>query len=503
MNATPPSTQSSPPTKPWNVLFITSDEHNAKMLGCAGHPVVKTPNLDRLAAQGVRCTKAYCAQPICAPTRQTMITGLYSFEHGQYGNGYVFDKRNTTWAYHFKACGYTAACVGKMHTNNEDFDYGYDHRFSKGMIPKETLQRRAEAAKDDPRDKALFDTVVDNWGKPPRLRGRIAGDGDLEHDGIMANESIAFLRRHAAGGGAEGKPFFLHASLTQPHWPWVLPEEFYYLYDPATIDYQPFQPGELDHNAFALRRRLGFGWEQNGDAINRLARARYYGAVSWLDANVGKLLNTLDELGLAEHTLVIYTTDHGDMAGEKGLWLKSLLFDSSARLPMIMRMPGVIAAGSVNATLINHVDLFPTIAGLAGTADRLPERITGLDLSECITEGAEGPRFTIAFDNVYRDGSGCAQIMARSARYKLIRYDVDDPDQRYVLYDMDADPAETRSLAYDPSYAEVVREHEAAMDAFFAKLKQPLYPVRLAKDDPDSDGARAAAPALAGAAAGD
>ncbi len=320
MSAISPSSQ---PTKPWNVLFITSDEHNAKMLGCAGHPTVKTPNLDRLAAQGVRFTRAYCAQPICAPTRQTMITGLYSLEHGQYGNSYVFDKRNTTWAHHFQACGYTTACVGKMHTNNEDFDYGYDYRFSKGMIPAETL--------------------------------------------------------------------------------------------------------------------------------------------------------------------------------------KSLFFDSSARLPMIARMPGVITRpadgsppGTVNDTLINHVDLFPTIAGLVGTADRLPERITGLDLSKCITEGAEGPRFTIAFDNVHRDGSGCSQMMARSPRYKLIRYEADDPSQRYVLYDMEADPAETRNLAYEPGYTEVVRDHEAAMDAFFAKLRKPLYPVRLAKDDPDSDAA-AAAPALAGA----
>src|SRR5919205_201217 len=143
------------------------------------------------------------------------------------------------------------------------------------------------------------------------------------------------------------------------------------------------------------------------------------------------------------------------MAGEKGLWIKAVLFASSARLPMIMRMPGVIAPNTVKDTLINHVDLFPTIAGLVGTADRLPERITGLDLSKCITEGAEGPRFTIAFDNVSRDGSGCAQIMARSARYKLIRYDVDDPNQRYVLYDMEADPGETRNLAYEPGYAEV------------------------------------------------
>ena len=480
------------PRPPWNVLVVTSDEHNAKMLGCAGHPVVKTPNLDRLAAQGTRFTRAYCTQPICAPTRQTFITGLYSFEHGQYGNGYVFDTRHPTWAHHFKAAGYTTACIGKMHTNNEAHNYGFDYRFSRASVPAEIQERRRQSpGEHDPRDKELFDAVTDDWGKPPRLRGHIAsGQGELEHDGIMTAESIAFLHRHAASDG--GTPFFLHASLLQPHWPWVLPRDFYYQYDPAAIDYEPFQPGELDHNALALRRRRAFGWEANTDEQNRLARARYYGAVSWLDHNVGRLLDTLDELGLAENTLVVYFTDHGDMAGEKGLWLKSLLYDSSARLPLIVRMPGVVPVGAVNETLINHVDLFPTIAGLVGTADRLPARISGQDLSRCITLADDGgaPRFTIAFDHVYPDGSGCAQIMARSARYKLIKYDprdVPEPALRYVLYDMDADPNETRNLAGDPTLASVIREHDDAITDFFARLKPPIFPVRLAKDDPQAD----------------
>jgi choline-sulfatase len=150
-------------------------------------------------------------------------------------------------------------------------------------------------------------------------------------------------------------------------------------------------------------------------------------------------------------------------------------------------MPGVVSPGTMNQTLFNHVDLFPTLAGLVGTGDRLPERISGLDLSRCVVEGAPGPRFTIAFDNVYRDGSGCGQVMARSARYKLLRYDAPDPAQRYVLYDMEEDAAETRNLAYDEAFAGVVREHEAAIDAWFANLKPPLYPVRTVKEDLEAD----------------
>ena len=473
-----------------NILVITSDEHNPNHLRCAGHPVVQTPTLDRLAAQGTRFGRAYCAQPICAPTRQTFITGLWSFEHGQYSNSHVFDRRHPTWAYHFGAAGYHTACVGKMHTNNEAFHYGFHHRFSRASLPGAIEQgRRDNPATHDPHDKSLFDIVVDDWGRPPRLRGAIAFDrGQYEHDGIMTDESIAFLRRHASSPETRVRPFFLHASLTQPHWPWVLPRDFYYMYDPDTIDFEPPVPGELDHNALASKRFHGFGWDKNSDAVNRLARARYYGAVSWLDHNVGRIVSALDELGLAENTLVLYFTDHGDMAGEKGLWLKSLLYDSAARLPCIARFPGVIPPGAVNHTLINHVDLFPTLAGLTGTAHALPERISGQDLSQCVTGDASGPDFTIAFDNVHRDGSGCAQIMARSARYKLIRYEVDDPTLQLILYDMESDPGETTNLAHDPALASVVEDHQVAIDSFFTSLKTPPpFPVRLARDDPDAD----------------
>ncbi|HET7769365.1 MAG TPA: sulfatase-like hydrolase/transferase, partial [Chloroflexota bacterium] len=383
-----------------NILVITSDEHNPKHLSCAGHPVVKTPNLDRLAAQGTRFDRAYCAQPICAPTRQTFITGLWSFEHGQYSNSHVFDKRHPTWAHHFNDAGYHTACVGKMHTNHEAFHYGYHHRFSKLDYPADIERaRREHPPTHDPQDKALFDTVVDTWGKPPRLRGAIAAaDGRYEHDGIMTDQSIAFLQRHVSDPDTKSKPFFLHASLTQPHWPWVLPRDFYYMYDPATVDFEPPAPGALDHDAVASRRYYGFGWDKNSEAVHRLARARYYGAVSWLDHNIGRLLNALEDLGVADNTLVLYFTDHGDFAGERGLWLKSLLYDSAARLPMILRYPGRVPAGAVNHTLINHVDLFPTLAGLVGTAGPLPQRISGKDLSASVTSGAPGPEFTIAFD---------------------------------------------------------------------------------------------------------
>lgn len=473
-----------------NILVITSDEHNPRHLGCAGHPIVKTPNLDRLAAAGTRFDKAYCAQPICAPTRQTFITGLWSFEHGQYSNAHVFDTHHPTWAHHFGDAGYHTACIGKMHTNNEASPFGFDHRFSRAHVPEQLQQARHDnPPTHDPHDKALFDTVVDDWGKPPRLRGAIAaGDGQYEHDGIMTDQSISFLQQHTADPATRDKPFFLHASLTQPHWPWVLPRDFYFMYDPTTVDYDPPVPGELDHNAFALKRRRAFGWEKNSDAVNRLARARYYGAISWLDHNVGRLLNTLDELGVARNTLVLYFTDHGDMAGEKGLWLKSLLYDSAARIPLIARLPNIVPVNTVNHTLINHVDLFPTIAGLAGTAATLPDRISGQDLSRSITHAQPGPAFTISFDGVYRDGTGCSQIMARSARYKLIRYDVEDPALRLVLYDMTADPDETTNLAHDPTLAAVVRDHRRTIDSFFAALKTPPpFPVRLAKDDPNAD----------------
>lgn len=454
----------------WNIVLLTSDEHNAKLMGCAGHSQIRTPALDRLAGEGTLFTKAYCAYPLCAPTRQSLITGKYPTEHGQIGNSYVFDKRNETWAHHFKKHGYTTACVGKMHTNHEEYEYGYDYRYSRVDIPEEIEQKRREQPpKYDLQDERVYQAMTDNWGKKKRFSGMVASDGSWEHDGVMTDEAIRYLRRH------QDEKFFLHVSLVKPHWPWDSPEEYYYMYDPETIDLPQAVPGELEQNYIAWKRYVGFGWNHNTEAQHRLCRARYYGSISWLDSNIGKILDTLDELDLTRRTLVIYSSDHGDMAGEKGLWLKSLMYDSSARVPLIVRMPGVVPAGRINDLLINHVDLFPTLAGLVGAADDLPET-TGRNYANGVLGAPADSEYTFTVEGLSPDwGVLPLQLMARSSRWKLIQYNVEDTNQRFVLYDMENDPRETANLANDEAYSDVVREHREAMDRFWSGLVKPRF----------------------------
>lgn len=469
--------------KKWNILVITSDEHNAKILGSEGHPVIQTPALDRLASEGAQFTKAYCAYPICAPARQSFITGLYPQEHGQLSNSHVFDKRNLTWAHHFNKHGYTTACIGKMHTNHESFEYGYDYRFSKDDIPEEIKAKRAaNPPQFDPDDKLIFDAITDirNGGaKPPRLHGQVVQDESLEHDAIMLQESIRYLKELPSD-----RPFFLHASLTQPHWYWNTPAEYYYKYDPAAIDLPQAIPGELESNAVAYNMAESSGWFQNTEEMNRLGRARYYGSISWLDSNIGKLLDTLDELGLAENTLVVYFTDHGDMAGEKGMWIKNQMYDSASRIPLIFRMPGVIPAGLKSGELINHVDLFPTLAGLVGAGEDLPDNITGLDLSHIVVGSGEANAdvkrrtYTFSVQGLKSAESIPLQVMARSERWKFIQYEQEEHGRRYVLYDMEHDPAETRNLAYEEQWQSVVEQHRQAVAEFLGSLRKPEYEVR-------------------------
>ncbi|CAH1217020.1 Choline-sulfatase [Paenibacillus allorhizoplanae] len=470
----------------WNILVITSDEHNAKIMGCANHPIIRTPGLDRLASEGTLFSKAYCAYPICAPTRQSFITGQYPMEHGQLSNAHVFDKRNQTWAHHFKEHGYTTASIGKMHTNHESYDYGYDYRYSTEDISEEIkAQRAANPPQFDPDDKLIFDSMTDKRSgekQSSRLHGKVVNDESLETDAIMLKEAVQYLKAH------QSDKFFLHVSFVQPHWYWNTPKEYYYMYDPAKIDLPESVPSELERNAVVYKMAEQAGWFQNTEKMNRLARARYYSSISWMDHNVNQLLNTLDELELTENTLVVYFSDHGDMAGEKGLWLKNQMYDSSARIPLIIRMPGIVPAGEVNDKLINHVDLFPTLAGLTGTQDHLSNHISGDDLSSYVTysdnknEDQTGKQFTFSVQGLKSVDSIPMQVMARSARWKFIQYNLEEPEQRYVLYDMNNDPDETENLAYEVSLQSVVQDHIKAIDEFLYRLRKPRYEVKLKKD---------------------
>lgn len=441
----------------WNILVITSDEHNPKIMGCAGHPVIYTPAMDRLAREGTMFTRAYCADPICAPTRQSIMTGNYPQEHGQFTNSHVFNQNVRTWAHHFKAHGYATACIGKTHTNGDDKRIGFDYR--------NVAREGGAQAVWDPDDKKAYDASPD-----PRFSGRILEAPAGHHDGIVASDSIRWLREN------RHRKFFLHASFVKPHWPWDAPRRFYHMYHPSKIDFPRFIPGDLDDDWAPRQTYNQWSWNKITESMHRIYRARYYGSLSWLDDNIGALLRTLDELGLASKTLVVYTSDHGDMAGEKGMWLKSNMFDASARVPLLIRMPGVVRAGRKCEELINHVDLFPTLAALAGCSAGLPANLTGKDVSAAVRGNGKGRDISFSVHGVRAWNQPPQQIMARTRRWKFVWYPyAPEETQRFVLYDMERDPDEVTNVAGRKEYAGVVREHQQAVRDFLASLKKPEY----------------------------
>ncbi len=452
-----------PQAQRWNILLITSDEHNPKMLGCGGHPVIKTPAIDRLAREGTMFTRAYCADPICAPTRQSFITGLYPQEHGQFSNSHVFNEHMRTWGNHFHDNGYVTAAIGKLHNNNERFHFGFDYR--------NAANGRDVKRHWDPEDKKAYDASPDT-----RFSGTILDTPERDHDGTVVDDSIRWLKEN------KDKLFFLHASMVKPHWPWDAPNDFYHMYDPARIDYPKQIAGDLDDDWAPREIYQTWHWDRITEQMHRVYRARYYGSLSWLDSNVGRLLDTLDELKLADRTLVLYFTDHGDMASEKGCWLKSVMFDASARVPLIFRMPGVIPAGRKTSEIINHVDLFPTIASLAGAQSGLPSNLTGKDYSQCVLGKGRGRDISFSVHEVRKWDAPPQQTMARTDRWKFNWYPYAENERdRYVLYDMRNDPDEITNLAGRPEYKKVVSEHQEAVHSFLASLKKPPYdPVKMA-----------------------
>ncbi|MCB9764209.1 MAG: sulfatase-like hydrolase/transferase [Alphaproteobacteria bacterium] len=457
-----------------NVLYISADELNPNFLGHVGHPDARTPRLDALAAQGMRLSKVYATAPTCAPTRQSMLTGLHPLEHGVFLNGYVFDARTPTLASYFGAQGLRTACIGKLHTDNDEANqtFGFDTVLSPQAGPRwraveDGWQEGVIPSSPDIEDAIAFATMPFNFGGTPQISER------ENTDWILVEEALRWLEDHRE------ERFFLYVSMRAPHYPFAMPEDFYYLFDPADVTLPVVRAEDREGSQAARQTWKKYRWGDMTEAHTRLVLARYLGATAWLDHLVGRLLDALDRLGLAQKTLVVFTSDHGDMCGEKGLWLKSQMFDPACRKPTLMRLPGVIEAGSRYDGLVSEVDLWPTVAGLVGVGgglDALP--ISGRDQSAALLGEPADPR-TCAFATLGApDERRWPWLhMARDERYKLCRYrNARRKPELTELYDLERDPHEVDNIAGLPELAEVRARLEQAADDFLGGLRAPAYP---------------------------
>ena len=437
-----------------NIVLIMADQLAPQFTSSYGHPVVKTPHMDRLAERGMRFDSAYCNAPLCAPSRFSFMSGQLVTRIAAYDNASEFLSSIPTFAHYLRGMGYRTCLSGKMHFVGPDQLHGFDERITTDIYPSDFAWTP---------DWELADERIDKWYHnmdSVREAGVAQTTFQIEYD-----EEVAFFARRKLFEYAAEKqhPFCMVASFIHPHDPYVARPEWWDLYDHDAIDMPALTIPFDQQDGFS--RRLMDGIEAStivpSDDDIRNARHAYYANTSYFDSKVGHIVQTLEECGQLDNTIVIVTADHGDMLGERSLWYKMNFFEHSARVPLIMAGPGV-HNGAVNSPC-SLVDILPTMLDIAQT-DQTPipsygQPIDGRSLWGMATTGAE--------DHGVAIGEYCAEmtahpvIMIRRRDYKYIYCPSDAP----MLFNIASDPRETTNLADDPDHIELAQQFAAEIAA--------------------------------------
>lgn len=435
-----------------NVLFIVSDDLN-NTLGCYGDALVRSPNIDRLANKGVRFDRAYCQYPLCNPSRASFLTGLRPDNTRIYENTTQFRKNIpnvVTLPQTFRKAGYFVARVGKLYHYGVPAQIGTDGLDDAPSWMKVTNPRGRDRD-DEPK---IFSLVPGQFGG---VLSWLAADGPdaQQTDAIGAAEAIKLLEEH------KDKPFFLAVGFYRPHTPYVAPKKYFEMYP---LDKIPVAHIAVNHRDGVPATAFGSARKEQGamtDQQRREARQAYHAATTFMDAQVGRLLDTLDRLNLAGNTIVVFFSDHGYHLGEHGLWQKMSLFEESARVPLIIYDPRAKANGRSSPRTVELVDLHPTLADLCGLT--APDKLDGMSLRPLLddpTGGWSKPAYTqVTRGTPTRTGDAIKKnrrvIMGRSVRTERWRYtEWDEGEAGVQLYDHENDPQESRNLANDARYAE-------------------------------------------------
>ncbi len=438
-----------------NVLLIIDDQHSPRAMGWTGQTQCITPSLDRLAAESVRFTGAYSNNPVCGPTRHCIYTGLYSSEHGVITNDVPMRGGIPTLMSQLNTAGYTTAIVGKMHNcpyhHRRDFQHCPNHEF---FIDAAGISHYASFLNHELKERGI--ERGEPWGRPREGRKNwledpeaVAGVNwvpeDLTAERWVTEESLNFIRGQQAD--RPDQPFFLHASYFPPHHPYRPIEKYARMYDPREIKLPPnFNREVLDRWSNAPNRPGPL----TDDDVKRLI-AYYYGFTTQLDAEIGRLLDGLDELGVVDNTIVIFTSDHGDMTSEHGEFYKGSMHEGSARVPFLMRWPGAHKPRDEDAP-ISHVDIPPTVLAAAGVEP--DAHLPGRDLRPLIAGEAWADR-SIYSEFLMR--LPFLHLMIRRGPHKLWATSGRGGEVRYRLFNVVEDPWELRDLAEDPAHATTYR----------------------------------------------
>jgi choline-sulfatase len=436
-----------------NILVLMADQLTARALQAYGGRVAKTPNINMLAKEGVVFDSFYCNSPLCAPSRFSFMAGQLPSKIGAYDNAAEFPAQVPTFAHYLRSAGYQTSLSGKMHFCGPDQLHGFEERLTTDIYP------------------ADFGWTPD-WRRfserPPwyhTMDSAIQAGACTRTNQIDFDDDTVFAARQKLFDIARGKdkrPFFMVVSMTHPHDPYVIPTPYWNRYRDDEIDMPRVGDlaGKEDPHATRLRHVIGLDIAKPTEDKIRAARRAYYGAISYVDDQVGALINTLEQAQFDRNTVIMLIADHGDMLGERGLWYKMNFYEPACRIPLIVHAPGRFAPRRVSGSA-SLLDLLPTFAALANNGSE-PEYAAPID-GRNLLPALEGQAFN---NHDWRDevigeylGEGAIApiVMIRRGRYKFVHCPV-DPDQ---LYDVAADPDERVNLAGQAGMASVVEDFRA------------------------------------------
>lgn len=474
-----------------NVLILMTDQHRADWMTCAGNGVVPTPNIDRIAARGVRVENAYCPYPVCTASRMALMTGLYAHSTGAINNADLLDWRYRTMGHHFADQGYLTGLIGKMHFNDAN-THGLSYYMSVNdwlMYLGPKAQHYANEIANHALNDRFFETVFDTgsgfpdvsplWDEESPWVGHVdrfdfsstasALEAEDHLDMFLARETVKFLQRY------QDQPFCLISSFMKPHPPFYPPKEWADQYTPESMDLAPM--GDLSKYPQHIQERVT-RTQGMGEKRIRAYKAGYMGNLAFVDHCIGQVLDELDVLGLWENTIVVYTSDHGEMGGEHGIYQKFCMFEPAVKVPLIVSYPPSIPEGKVTEALTEYFGLYPTLSDLAGLPK--PEQTTLVQFDGAC-EQMDATSFAdvlcdpeMAGSEVIFSEHGLRNNLASYAvRTKQFKYIYHDGGSCHELYDLEHDRGECHNLIDDLDYQGIVRDLDAQLRAWYDPDKNP------------------------------
>ena len=436
--------------KPMNLLVIMADELSVKTLGCYGHQAVRTPNIDRLAASGVRFTGAYTNSPICTAARASFATGRCVHEIGCWDNASPYTGEPKGWGHRLQTEGHRVTSIGKLHYRNTTDPTGFDEQ----IVPMHARDGGVGSVLGSIRDELIVQ-------KADKLAREI-GPGETSYtnyDLEIAENACAWLENEAERYGDPEKPWMTFVSFVSPHFPLMAPKKYFDMYpiDSVPMPKAHALDGRPRHPWIEAYRKYVPSDSFFDDERRRVAIASYFGLCTFLDDLVGRVLESLERAGLADSTRVVFASDHGENLGARGTWGKGTMYEESAAVPLMMAGPDV-EAGAVVETPVSLLDFYPTILESVGVAPNEGDKSrAGRSLYEIARAPYDAER--VVFSEYHASGAETAAYLIRKGKKKYIHY-VDYPPE---LYDLERDPEEQNDIAGRTESEATIRELEGVL----------------------------------------